>query len=180
LKVAEEEGAADEALERLKPYLLPEKTGEAKIVLTQVVSKSHSGPIPSAEELEHLERVLPGLANRVVSMAEKEQEARHSTTQSIVEKEFSLRKIGQWLAILALCLLLATVSYIASLGDTESAAWLGGATIVAVVSVFVTGRWFDAAEAEADAPPLPAAQHNKAQPNTNQKKLPRNSKPKRR
>jgi hypothetical protein len=68
LKVAEEEGAADEALERLKPYLLPEKTGEAKIVLTQVVSKSHSGPIPSAEELEHLERVLPGLANRVVSV----------------------------------------------------------------------------------------------------------------
>lgn len=177
--MAEGEGAADEALEKLKPYLRHEKIGEAKIVLTQVVSKSHSGPIPSAEELEHLERVLPGLANRVVNMAETEQSVRHSTTQSIITKEFALRSKGQWLAILAMCLLLATVSYIAHLGDTQSAAWLGGATIVAVVSVFVTGRWFDAAEAEADAPPSPAVSQDKKQPH-NQKRLPRNSKPKRR
>lgn len=156
-----------------------DKIGDAKIVLTQVVSKSHSGPIPSAEELEHLERVLPGLANRVVSMAETEQNARHSTTQNIISKEFALRSRGQWLAILAMCLLLVTVSFIAWLGDTQSAAWLGGATIIGVVSVFVTGRWFDAAEAEADALPSPVVPKDKKQPH-NQKRLPRNSKPKRR
>lgn len=141
-----------------------------------MVSKSHSGPIPSAEELEHLERVLPGLANRVVSMAEKEQNMRHGTTDKIITKEFSLRSVGQWLAILALILLLTTVAYIAFLGDTKSAAWLGAATIAAVVSVFVTGRWFDASETDElpSPPPPPEPKRN------TQKQLPRNSRSKRR
>jgi uncharacterized membrane protein len=143
-----EDGAADAALEKLKPFLRPEKAGEARLVLTQVVSKSHSGPIPSAEELEHLERVQSGLADRVVSMAEKEQQHRHSTLESIVDKEFTFRKRGQWFMLAALILLLATVALLALLGDTKSAAWLGGATIVAVVSIIVTGRLFDDGEGE--------------------------------
>ncbi len=109
-------------------------------------------------------------------MAEKEQNMRHGTTDKIITKEFSLRSIGQWLAILAMLMLLATVAYIAFLGDTKSAAWLGAATIGAVVSVFVTGRWFDAAEAEGELsqPQAPEPKRN------TQKQLPRNSRSKRR
>ena len=109
-------------------------------------------------------------------MAEKEQNMRHDTTGKIIDKEFSLRSIGQWLAVVALLMLLATVAYIAFLGDTKSAAWLGAATIGAVVSVFVTGRWFDAAETEGE-PPLPQAPAPKGNA---QKQLPRNSRSKRR
>jgi uncharacterized membrane protein len=134
----------------LKPYLKPDSAGKARLVLTQVVSKSHSGPIPSAEELEHLERVKPGLADRVVAMAEREQGHRHKTLDSIVEKEFTFRKRGQWFMLAALTMLLVTVAYLAWLGDIQSAAWLGGATIVAVVSVIVTGRLFDLRDSESE------------------------------
>ncbi len=38
----------------------------------QIQRKSFSGPIPPATELEHYERVHPGLAERIVSMAERQ------------------------------------------------------------------------------------------------------------
>jgi uncharacterized membrane protein len=156
--------------------LKPEAAVKARLILTRVVSKSHSGPIPSAEELEHLERVTPGLADRVVTMAEKEQNNRHNTTDVLISKEFSLRNKGQNLAIMALALLLVTVGYIAYLGDTKSAALLGAGTIVAVVSMFITGRWFDSSGSSNEEPVS-----EKPQPrNNNQKSLPKNNKSKRR
>lgn len=146
------------------------------MILTRVVSKSHSGPIPSAEELEHLEHVIPGAADRVFTMAENEQNHRHNTTDVLIDKEFSLRNKGQNLAIMALTLLLATVGYIAYLGDTKSAAMLGAGTIVAVVSIFITGRWFDSSGSsnEERVSEKPQARNN------NQKNLPKSNKAKRR
>lgn len=154
----------------------PEKIGEAKLILTRVVSKSHSGPIPSAEELEQLERVTPGLADRVVVMAEKEQNHRHVTTDTLIAKEFFLRDKGQNLAIVFTTLLLLTVGFIAYLGDTKSAAMLCGGTLVAGVSIFVTTRWFDSSGSSNEEPVS-----EKPQPrNNNQKNLPKNNKAKRR
>ncbi len=72
-----EEEATRRALDELRPLLKPDKAQEADRVLTRimtrVVSKTHIGPIPSAAELEHLDRVQPGFANRCVEMAEREQ-----------------------------------------------------------------------------------------------------------
>jgi uncharacterized membrane protein len=144
--------------------------------LTQVVSKSHSGPIPSAEELGALETVLPGLADRVVSMAEREQSHRHVTTALMVEKEFSLRRNGQTLALIALFMLLATVFWLAWLGDSKAAAWLGAGTIVAVVSIFVTGRVTDVKDEGFNEQP----QEKPASPRQNQNRLPKNRQPKKR
>jgi uncharacterized membrane protein len=156
--------------------LKPDAIGQAKVILTRVVSKSHSGPIPSADELEHLERVIPGAADRVFTMAEKEQNHRHSTTDTLIVKEFALRTKGQNLGIVFATLLLLTVGFIAYLGDTKSAAILGGATIVAGVSIFVTGRWIDSSGSSNEEPVS-----EKPQPrNNNQKNLPKNNKAKRR
>jgi uncharacterized membrane protein len=156
--------------------LKPDTIGKAKVILTRVVSKSHSGPIPSADELEHLERVQSGLADRVVTMAEKEQNHRHVTTTALISKEFSLRNKGQNLAIAGLALILSIVGFIAYLGDTKYAALLGGGTIVAVVSLFITGRWFDSSEVSNEEPVSEKPQ----QRNNNQKSFPKSNKSKRR
>jgi uncharacterized membrane protein len=171
-----EDSTAGDALESLRPLIKPEKYGEAKQIIMQVVSKSHSGPIPSADELEHLERITPGLADRVVAMAEKEQDMRHGTTRDVVTKEFALRGRGQFFALIALFALLAVVCYIAYLGDPKNAMLLGIGTIGAVVAIFVTGRWFDSSENETDGPSNDTTKVR----NNNQKSLPKNNKPKRR
>lgn len=146
IQLAEADADAEAALKQLQPFLRPEKTQDARLILTRIVSKVHRGPIPSAEELDHLERVLPGSAIRCFEMAEREQTHRHSIDDKIVTREFSLRGRGQYLALIGLIGLLGVVCFLAYLGDTVSAAALGSATIVGVVAVFVTGRSFDAKE----------------------------------
>jgi uncharacterized membrane protein len=148
-----EESPTEVALERLEPYLLPNKAQEARTILARMVSKSHSGPIPSAEELEHLERTLPGSANRCFEMAEREQLHRHGVTDTIIDREFALRGRGQFLALVALILLLIIVGFFAYLGDTQAAAWLGSATIVGVVAIFATGKIIEAKEDMPGSPP---------------------------
>ena len=140
---------ARKTLDELRPLLKPDKAQEAGKVLTgfmmRVVSKTHSGPIPSAEELEHLDRVQPGFANRCVEMAEREQCHRHGLETSVVSYEGSLRQRGQIFALLALIVLVLAVAWLAYLGFGQSAAALGTATIVGVVGVFAAGRYFDVA-----------------------------------
>jgi uncharacterized membrane protein len=126
-----------------------------------------------------LERVEKGLADRVVAMAEKEQSHRHKTLDSVVEKEFTFRKRGQWFMLAALSLLLATVAYLASLGDTKSAVWLGAATIVAVVSVIISGRLFDSRDQSDDSETL-SDNGREQKTNSQQKQLPKNKPKKRR
>jgi uncharacterized membrane protein len=87
-------------------------------------------------------------------MAEREQQHRHSMGETIVKKEFALRGRGQWLAIVAISLLLGAVGYIAYLGDTKSVMALGAATIVGVVATFVSGKYIESrSESEDQAPP---------------------------
>ncbi len=43
-------------------------------VTGQSIENSFSGPVPSPEILEKYEKTLPGLANRLIKMAEKEQD----------------------------------------------------------------------------------------------------------
>lgn len=54
---------------------LPEKVRKqfAKIIM----QTSHSGPLPSAAELQRYQEILPDLGERIVRMAEKEQDSRH-------------------------------------------------------------------------------------------------------
>lgn len=52
-------------------------------VLTEQVSlvESHSGPLPSPKDLAAYERVSPGIADRIVQMAEAEQQLRATVVQ---------------------------------------------------------------------------------------------------
>lgn len=144
--------------------LRPDKAQEARIVLTRAISKFHSGPIPSAEEMEHLEQVHPGAADRCFRMAEKEQDHRHSCERDIIKKEFSFRGRGQWFAMATVVFLLCAVAYLAFLGDTKSASTLGSVTLVGLVSAWTASKYI---ENKADEPteketaPPPQAKRNK-------------------
>lgn len=96
-------------------------------------------------------------------MAEREQSHRHGFGDELIRREFQLRTTGQWLAMLALVLLLGAVCWLAFLGDTKAAAALGSATIVGVVAIFVTGKFFDSKELSSQ----PKQQHDEPKPKPN-------------
>lgn len=63
----------------LEGELLPDdkQEGAQQILISQ---RSHSGPLPDPQDLEQYNNVLPGAAERIVAMAEKEQAHRHKIT----------------------------------------------------------------------------------------------------
>ena len=69
------------------------------VKVTQVQSLIHqsSRPIPAPAEFEHYERVLPGAADRILTMAEKEQSARISLKEQQHRSAVKTYGRGQYL-----------------------------------------------------------------------------------
>jgi uncharacterized membrane protein len=124
--------------------LVTEAEGSADVdVIFASAQHMRSGPLPGAEELAAYEEVLPGLANRIVEIAENEQTHRHALNERVLEvegRELDRLVRGQWLGVLVatLCSAVATVALL--LGYPYVAGVVMGTTIVSLTAVFVVGR----------------------------------------
>ncbi|MBQ7252595.1 MAG: DUF2335 domain-containing protein [Kiritimatiellae bacterium] len=107
----------------------------------------HSGPLPPPEALQLYEAALPGLAERIVSMAEAEQrerfrreDFRHEEAMLASRHAFQAERLGQIFALIAsLCLISGSVVCVV-LGSPWIGAALAGTTLVGVVSAFIGRR----------------------------------------
>ncbi|MDA8409380.1 MAG: DUF2335 domain-containing protein [Treponema sp.] len=59
---------------------------------------SYSGPLPPAAEFERYNAAVPGAAERILAMAEKEAEHRHGAEDLLVQEEVRASKTGQLFA----------------------------------------------------------------------------------
>ena len=106
-----------------------------------------TGPIPDPITLEQYNRVLPNAADRIVSMAEKEQEHRHRMQEKLInaqvpdtKQERNERKLGQifgW-SIGVISIIAGTITV--NLGSPIAGGFIGSAGVAGLVSVFVLGR----------------------------------------
>ena len=100
----------------------------------------HSGPLPAPEILSKYDEILPGAAQRIISMAEKEQ------TSAIDSRAFALRetaaetKRGQWLAFGIAMSAFVTAGILGFLGHQVAETVIGGSTVGGLVATFVVGR----------------------------------------
>lgn len=120
--------------------------GNSNASLTE--HKIHIGPLPSAEELQKYESIHQGFAERLLAMAEKEQDNRiKDKTQLILNANveskgiISVLKRGQFFAVLCVIILTSLCFFLAHLGDTKSAATVATVAIIGVVSLFITGKF---------------------------------------
>lgn len=102
--------------------------------------RTFSGPIPAPEVLAHYENINIGLANRIVKMAEKEQNHRHTLVETEQSLRFSEAKRGQLYALLIGSLALACGTYTALSGAEIAGTIIGGGGVIGLVSVFILGR----------------------------------------
>lgn len=131
--------AENRELQRIVQLLPPEDRAQLFAVMRRE-SMSHSGWLPTPQFMREYDEVLPGLAERIVAMPEREQSYRQKATIDIVKRDYRLRSNGQWMGMAALILLLAFCTLLAVLGGINAAASVAGVVIVGTVSVFVTGQ----------------------------------------
>jgi|SaaInl7_200m_RNA_FD_contig_31_627498_length_928_multi_7_in_0_out_0_1 uncharacterized membrane protein len=139
-------------LKGTKPKLKDEVFGQLlKAVSIQQKSVRHySGPIPNADELKNYEKIKKGLADRIVTMAEKRQdhaqtmEKEHlSTSGELAKTELKVSerssKRSTYSALFLATILLGLAGWLISLGHAGIGASLITANLVALVGIFITG-----------------------------------------
>lgn len=122
-----------EAIKGLRPE-------QRKVVIQAIRQESFSGPIPHPELLRKYEDVKPGFAERIVSMAERQLDHRINCEDKVVDGSVSESKRGQNYGLIVALMFLAGAVFLGYNGHDWLAGVLGGGTLVALVTVFVTNK----------------------------------------
>lgn len=101
------------------------------------VSHQFSGPLPPPDDLAKYDQIVPGAAERILQMAEKEQANRHSKDDKKLDRDIRIMMRGQWMGFF-LALFFGTASVLFAFNGFEKlAALCSTPLIVWVCSIFV-------------------------------------------
>lgn len=132
----DEPGAAMGRASRRKRENARQEISQSSSDPTVVQQVIRQGPLPDAHELEAYERIQPGLAERIVAMAEQEAAKRHERSDRALEAEIDdiratrrERRRGQYLGFLLACIALV----VAGIAVYFDAPWV--ATIITGMSI---------------------------------------------
>lgn len=135
------------ALEKIPDDLLLKLLLERESVLSVleqqasiVHSQSFSGPLPPPQILKHYEQVHSGFADRIMQMAEKEQNHRHQQEIKILAENVSIKKRGQIFALTICSLVVAASFALIWTGHEVSGSVLATGSLSALAYVFISGR----------------------------------------
>jgi uncharacterized membrane protein len=110
-------------------------------VISVVRREKFHGPLPHPRHLQAYEKACPGLADRIVAMAEKGQDRSENRIDKLIDYEYGDRRLGMYLGFAALIGILAAGCFLIWLGATAiGTTLLGAAVIGTVVGTFVHGR----------------------------------------
>ncbi|HEY5105368.1 MAG TPA: DUF2335 domain-containing protein [Caulobacteraceae bacterium] len=128
-----------EIVEQLEPYVEPSKVEPAARAVVKAVTAAsfHRGPLPPPSDLALYDRALPGAAERIVAMAEKNQDHRHAQEAKMVARRLTFQERGQSYALIALLAIIAAVVAIAYFGHAKEAVAFVVAITVSVVAAFL-------------------------------------------
>jgi uncharacterized membrane protein len=109
---------------------------------TQFQLEAFSGPIPPPEVLRQYDLVTDGAGDRLIALAEKEQQHRHDIVARAVEANIKRDTRGAWMgfaiAIIGLVISAAVIYFGRdNVGAVVGGSVLGGADFVLLVSLFL-------------------------------------------
>ena len=113
---------------------------DRKVIESVVMERLFAGPLPPPEYLAQYKSILPDAPERIMAMAEKEQQHRHDVDNTMVEGGLKQRSRGQVLGfILALFFGVASL-FLGLKGQTALAGILGTTTVIGLAVVFVLNK----------------------------------------
>jgi len=100
---------------------------------------SFSGPLPPPEVLREYNAIMPGLADRIVTMAETQSRHRMALEKNAIESDVSRANKGLWAGV-AVAVLFAISGFILILTNHDTAgATVSTGTVATLAGVFVYG-----------------------------------------
>jgi uncharacterized membrane protein len=104
------------------------------------ITEEFSGPLPPPEQLAKYNHVLPGAADRIIAMAERQSAHRMELEKKVVSQQLNESQAGQMRAFI-LAIVFGSFALIAALmGHDTVGGVLGGATVLGLVSTFILGK----------------------------------------
>ena len=146
VKIPDELKELEEELKNINPKVFEGLPKNKKLEILQSLSftliqeKSHSGPLPDAETLIRYDSVIPEGADRIMKMAEIQQNHRISIESSLVVSQSLQSKLGQIFGLIIGLAGIGCGTYLASIGQDIVGGVIAGGTVVSLVSVFVLGK----------------------------------------
>lgn len=144
---------ADSSVAERRAPAAPEQSSKAALVsksaaqdagllrIAQVMQTSHSGPLPAPEDFAAYEKALVGSCDRILKMAEKQQEFAHDLTRRRLNGDLSETRWGQTCALLlALAGTTACVATAHMGADWRVSTGLGAAAIGLLIVPFLRKR----------------------------------------
>ncbi|MGH9092334.1 MAG: DUF2335 domain-containing protein [Acidimicrobiales bacterium] len=110
------------------------------VTMAAVSASAYSGPLPSPDHLRGYEEVLPGAADRILAMAEKQSDHRQEIEKDAVKGGTRRSWYGLWLGFFISVLVLGLSGGLIVAGYGVEGTVLGSVDLVALASVFVIGR----------------------------------------
>ncbi len=107
---------------------------------------SFSGPLPPPEMLARYDEIIPGSAERILTMAESQSLHRRELEREVVFSRIALSRRGQWLGFAIAIVGLGTSAIIAIYGSALAGGIIGLGTLVSLVGVFMYGTKVQHAE----------------------------------
>lgn len=113
--------------------------------------RSFSGPLPPPDFLRQYDAVVPGLADRIVRMAEKQETHRHGLEKQVVAAEIKRAYLGMASGLLVALFGLTIGGILLYHEKVVVGSIFAGGTLVSIVGVFVYGVGQRRKEREAKA-----------------------------
>lgn len=109
--------------------------------MVAMVSEQFSGPIAHPRHLREYELIIPGSAERIIRMAEKQQDHNMEMERTIVSAQVSDQRRGMQYGLAALIIDIAAAVGVGLWGDTVLAGMILGVGVAGVVIAFIRGRF---------------------------------------
>ncbi len=110
-----------------------------ELLRTELSAELYSGPLPHPDILAKLDHIIPGSAKRMLLMAENQSKHRQELERLVLTEDVARSRVGLWTGFtIGMTGLLGSI-LLGILGRTIEACFLGGATLISLVGVFVLG-----------------------------------------
>ncbi len=119
-------------------HLPSEETRE--IAQTVIQARQFSGPIPPPEMLDQYASVDPEFPDRIITMAESQQQHRQNMESGALNAATNIEKKGQIYAFTVSISIIAAALYLIASGKEIYGTIFVGCTLIGLASVFITGR----------------------------------------